>query len=80
MRFKRRDPLSASARVRLLAAVTVFGIFPYAEELWRCWRAKPTVRPLPQRAAPAIQTLRIRPDGDTPPAERRQAATATEGA
>jgi hypothetical protein len=32
VRLKRRDPLSVRARVRLLAAVTTFGIPPYAEE------------------------------------------------
>lgn len=32
VRLKRRDPLSVRARVRLLAAVTTFGTFPYAEE------------------------------------------------
>ncbi len=69
VRFKRRDPLSVSARVRLLAAVTVFGILPYAEELWRCWRTKPTVRPLPQPATPATETLRSPPNGDTPAAQ-----------
>ena len=69
VRFKRRDPLSVSARVRLLAAVTVFGIVPYAEELWRCWRTKPTVRPLPQPATPATGTLRSPPNGGTPAAQ-----------
>jgi hypothetical protein len=78
VRFKRRDPLSVPARARLLAAVTVFGILPYAEELWRCWRTKPTVRPLPEPAAPATATLRIPPDGDTPSAGQPRAATATE--
>jgi hypothetical protein len=56
---------------RLLAAVTVFGIFPYAEELWRCWRAKPTIRPLPRPDAPATTTLRI------PPERRRSLCTTT---
>jgi hypothetical protein len=79
VRFKRRDPLSASARVCLLAAVTAFGILPYAEELWRCWRTKPTIRPLPEPPVPATQTLRIPPGGDTPSAEQPRAATATEG-
>lgn len=66
VRLKRRDPLSASARVWLLAAVTVFGILPYAEELWRCWRTSPTARPLPRPDVPATETLRILPDGDSP--------------
>jgi hypothetical protein len=80
VRFRRRDPLSVPARVRLLAAVTVFGILPYAEELRRCWRTKPTVRPLPEPSVPATQTLRIPPGGDTRSAEQSRAASATEGA
>ncbi len=76
VRFKRRDPLSAPFGVRLLAAVTAFGILPYAGELWRCWRAKPTIRPLPQPAVPATQTLCIPPGGDTPSAQPHRAATA----
>ena len=69
LRVKRRDPVSKSARVRLLAAVTVFGILPYAEELWRCWRTSPTLAPLPEPAVPATQTLRIPAGGGGPPAE-----------
>jgi hypothetical protein len=57
-RLKRRDPLSATARVTLLVAVTAFGILPYAEELLRCWRASPGLSPLPQSAEPATDTLR----------------------
>jgi hypothetical protein len=79
LRLKSRDPLSVSARVRLLAAVTAFGILPYAEELWRCLRTTPTVRPLPQPAAPATETLRIPPDGETPAAEQHHPATPAEG-
>ncbi len=79
LRLKRRDPLSVSARVWLLAAVTVFGILPYAEELWRCLRTTPTIRPLPQSAVPATETLRIPPDGEMPSTEQHHAATAPEG-
>jgi hypothetical protein len=57
-RLKRRDPLSPAARVTLLAAVTVFGVLPYAEELLRCWRASHTLSPLPEPAEPATGTLR----------------------
>jgi hypothetical protein len=56
VRLKRRDPLSPAARVTLLAAVTVFGVLPYAEELLRCWRANPRLRPLPEPAEPATDT------------------------
>jgi hypothetical protein len=58
LQLKRRDPLSTSARVTLLAAVTAFGVLPYAEELLRCWRANPRLSPLPEPAAPATDTLR----------------------
>jgi hypothetical protein len=58
LRLKRRDPLSTTTRVTLLAAVTAFGVLPYAEELLRCWRASPTLSPLPEPAEPATDTLR----------------------
>ncbi len=63
LRLKRRDPLSPAARVTLLAAVTVFGVLPYAEEMLRCWRVSRTLRPLPEPAQPATDTLRV-PDQD----------------
>jgi hypothetical protein len=63
LRLKRRDPLSRTTRVTLLAAVTVFGVLPYAEELLRCWRASRTLSPLPEPAEPATDTLRV-PDQD----------------
>ena len=46
IRLKRRDPLTPSTRAILLAAIALFGMLPYAEELWRCWRGAPTVKPL----------------------------------
>jgi hypothetical protein len=49
--------------VTLLAAVTAFGVLPYAEELLRCWRASPRLSPLPEPAEPATETLRA-PAGD----------------
>ena len=58
LRLKRRDPLSTSARVTLLAAVTAFGVLPYAEELLRCWRANRTLSPLPGRPNREGGTLR----------------------
>jgi len=69
LRLKRRDPLSIPARVWLLAAVAVFGVLPYAEELWRCWRTNPTLKPLPEPAVPATQTLRIPAEGGSQPGE-----------
>lgn len=79
VRVKRRDPLSVSARARLLAAVTVFGILPYAEELWRCWRAKRTIGPLPRPAVPATETLRVPPDSEHSSAEQHHAPAAADG-
>lgn len=57
LRLKRRDPLSPAARRRLLVAVVLFAALPYAEELWRCWRATPTAAPLPEPEVPATETL-----------------------
>lgn len=75
LRFKRRDPLSARGRVLLLGAVALFGVLPYAEELWRCWRTHSTMAALPAPELPATETLRIAADGST---TRR--GTADEGA
>jgi hypothetical protein len=33
------------------AAIAVLGVAAYAEEFWRCWRARPTVDPLPGRTS-----------------------------
>jgi hypothetical protein len=76
-RLKRPDLLSTTARVTLLAAVTAFGVLPYAEEMLRCWRAHPGLDPRPEPAEPATGTLRVpvppvsgQPqDGAAPPAE-----------
>jgi hypothetical protein len=57
-RLKRRDPLSASSRVTLLAAIAAFGVLPYAEEFLRCWRDNPRLGPLPEPDEPATDTLR----------------------
>ncbi len=64
LRLKQRGQLSASARIWLLAAVTVFGALPYAEEFLRCWRSTPTIEPLPAPPDPATETLRISEDAD----------------
>jgi hypothetical protein len=57
LRLKRRDPLSTSTRIGLLATLAVFGVLPYSEELWRCWRARPTLHALPEPPEPATETL-----------------------
>lgn len=76
LHLKRQDRLSVASRMSLLAVMAVFGVRPYAEELWRCWRTTPTVRPLPQPAVPATQTLRIPPEDGLPPADQRDATSA----
>lgn len=58
IRVKRRDLLAPPARAALLAAIAVFGLLPYAEELWRCWRARPTIKPLDEPAEPRTEALR----------------------
>jgi hypothetical protein len=62
LRLKRRNPLSVRARLLLLGAVALFGVLPYAEELYRCWRAQPTVAALPEPSEPATEALKT-PDG-----------------
>jgi hypothetical protein len=68
LRLKRRGLLPARTRAGLLAAIAVFGVAPYAEEFWRCWRAHPTTEPLPRPEIPPTTTLRIAPDGEGGPA------------
>jgi hypothetical protein len=64
LHLKRRDPLSMRVRAGLLTAVTLAGVLPYAEELWRCWRSRPTLRVLPEPAVPETRTLRHRDSAD----------------
>jgi hypothetical protein len=59
LHLKRHDPLPGRVRIGLLAAVTLAGVVPYAEELWRCWRSTPTLAPLPKPQTPATQTLQV---------------------
>lgn len=63
LRLKHRDPLSWRSRVLLLSAIGVFGALPYAEEISRCVRARPTLKAQPEPAEPATDTLRISADG-----------------
>ncbi|WUI04062.1 diguanylate cyclase [Spirillospora sp. NBC_00431] len=48
LRLKRRDPLSWRSRAVLLGAMGLFGALPYAEEMWRCLRARPTLKAQPK--------------------------------
>jgi hypothetical protein len=50
IRAKHRDPLTPRSRLLLLGAMGLFGLLPYAEELLRCLRRKPTLKPLPEAA------------------------------
>ncbi|MBM7167113.1 diguanylate cyclase [Streptomyces sp. G44] len=47
LRLKSRDPLPPRARAGLLGAFIIFGALPYAEEMYRCWRARPTLKAQP---------------------------------
>jgi hypothetical protein len=58
-RRKRHDPVSTGTKVGLIAALAVFGALPYAEELRRCWRARPTLAPMPEPSEPATETLAL---------------------
>jgi hypothetical protein len=44
----KRHPLSRRSRAALLTALTVFGAVPYAEEMWRCLRVRPTLKSQPE--------------------------------
>jgi hypothetical protein len=62
IRLKRRDPLSRRTRLALLAAMGVFGALPYAEEMVRCLRARPTLEPQPTATPAPTPTLSIPAD------------------
>jgi hypothetical protein len=62
IRLKRRDPLSVRTRLALLGAVGLFGVLPYAEELYRCWRTKPTASAIPEPERPATGALDNQPE------------------
>jgi hypothetical protein len=50
IRRKSRDPLNARTRLAIIGAMGVFGGLPYAEEMWRCLRARPTLKAQPEVA------------------------------
>ncbi|HVC34436.1 MAG TPA: diguanylate cyclase [Chloroflexota bacterium] len=57
----KRPPLSWRYVAGLLAAITAFGVVPYAEELWRCYRVDPTLAAHPEPPLPCTPT-RCAPD------------------
>jgi hypothetical protein len=61
LRGKRR-PLSWRTRATLIAAFTLFGALPYAEEMRRCLRVRRTLAAQPEAEVPPTQTLRIPAD------------------
>lgn len=69
LRLKRRDPLSRRSRIALLAAMGVFGALPYAEEMVRCLRARPTLEPQPTATPAPTPTLSIPADPEHATAE-----------
>lgn len=71
LRLKRRHSLSTATKGSLLASLALFGVLPYAEELWRCWRTHPTITALPEPPEPATETLRIHGEG-TPQSPRER--------
>lgn len=76
IRLKRRDPLSARTRILLLAAVGLFGVLPYAEELYRCWRTRPTVSATPEPDHAATGARFRTPEGRSPVTAPPQDVTA----
>lgn len=43
----------------ILGTMGVFGALPYAEEMWRCLRADPTLKAQPEAPEAATPTLRV---------------------
>jgi len=50
---RKRRPLPRRHLIGLSAAVSALVAVPYAEELWRCYRARPSLEPLPESEAPS---------------------------
>ncbi|MEU9016755.1 diguanylate cyclase [Actinomadura sp. NPDC048394] len=69
LRPKRRDPLSRRTRIALLAAMGLFGVLPYGEEMVRCLRARPTLKPQPTTEPAPTTTLSIPADPEHATAE-----------
>ncbi len=58
VRLKSR-PLSLRYRVGLLASIGAFVALPYAEELWRCYRANPTLAAQPEQKETPTEAVRV---------------------
>lgn len=52
IRRKCRDPLTPRSKLLLLGAMGVFGALPYAEEMFRCLRRRPTAEAQTVKAQP----------------------------
>jgi hypothetical protein len=61
MHLKRRHPLPPRYRAGLLAAITVAGVLPYAEEFWGCWRPIPACALCPNPPSPPQKPSRSVP-------------------
>jgi hypothetical protein len=55
---RKRKPLSRDYVAGLAAAITGTVVVPYAEELWRCYRARPTLAMQPEAAVPPTPAVR----------------------
>jgi hypothetical protein len=59
---RKRHPLTPRTRAALLGAMALFGAVPYAEEMIRCLRARPTLEPQPTVDPPPTGTVGIPAD------------------
>lgn len=55
----KRSPLPRPYMAGVLAAIVAFGLLPYAEELWRCYRVDRSLAARPVPPVPATPTLRL---------------------
>ncbi len=55
----KRPPLPRRYVAGILTAWAASGLLPYAEEFWRCLRARKSLAPLPKPAVAATPTLRV---------------------
>ena len=55
----KQKPLGRGYVRGVLGAILLTGVIPYAEELWRCWRVRPTLA-----ASPAPRDSAVLPSGE----------------